>query len=69
MRHILKRKHFVGGNQRTAWLVKHPKPSIIFRGESRAVATSRMERFMIIVNGFQPLTIITKRSIWDVKQP
>ena len=37
------------------------------RGGSRAAATSRMERFMIIVNDFQqPLTIITKRSILDV---
>ena len=25
-----------------------------------------MERFVIIINGFQPLTIITKRSILDV---
>ena len=25
-----------------------------------------MERFVAIVNGFQPLTIITKRSILDV---
>ena len=38
----------------------------IFRGGSRAAATSKMERFVIIVNGFQPLTIITKRSILDV---
>ena len=29
-------------------------------------ATSKMERFVIIVNGFQPLTIVTKRSILDV---
>ena len=29
-------------------------------------ATSKMERFAVIVNGFQPLTIITKRSILDV---
>ena len=35
-------------------------------GESRAVATSKMECFMIIVNGFQLLTIITKHSILDV---
>ena len=35
-------------------------------GGSRAAATSKMERFVIIVNGFQPLTIITKRSIIDV---
>ena len=34
-----------------------------FRGGSRTTATSKMERFVIIVNGFQPLTIITKRSI------
>ena len=31
-----------------------------------AAATSEMERFVIIVNGFQPLTIITNRSILDV---
>ena len=35
-------------------------------GGSRAPATSKMERFVIIVNGFQTLTIITKRSILDV---
>ena len=38
----------------------------IIRAGSRAAATSKMERFVIIVNGFQPLTIITKRSILDV---
>ena len=36
------------------------------RDRSRAAATSKMECFMIIVNSFQPLTIITKRSILDV---
>ena len=36
------------------------------RGGSRAAATSKMERFVIIINGFQPLTIITKRSTLDV---
>ena len=36
------------------------------RGGSRAAATSKMESFMIIVNGFHQLTIITKRSILDV---
>ena len=36
------------------------------RGGSRAAATSKMERFLIMVNGFQPLTIITKRSILDI---
>ena len=39
---------------------------IVFRGGSRNVATSKMERFVIVVTGFQPLTIITKRSILDV---
>ena len=37
-----------------------------FRSGSRTAATSKMELFMIIVNGFQPLTIITKRSVLDV---
>ena len=36
------------------------------RGGSTAAATSKMERFVIIVNGCKPLTIITKRSILDV---
>ena len=39
---------------------------MVNRGGYRAAATSKMERFVIIVNGFQPLTIITKRSILDV---
>ena len=37
----------------------------IGRGGSRAAATSKIERFMIIVNGIQTLTIITKHSISD----
>ena len=36
------------------------------RGGSRTAAISKMELFVIIVNGFQPLTIITKCSILDV---
>ena len=38
----------------------------VFGGRSRAAAKYNMERFVIIVNGFQPLTIITKHSIMDV---
>ena len=33
---------------------------------SRIAATSKMEHFVITVNGFQPLTINTKGSILDV---
>ena len=40
--------------------------SNVLRGGSRTAATSKMERFVIIVNGWKPLTIITKRSILDV---
>ena len=36
------------------------------RGGSRTTSTSKMEHFVIIVNGWKPLTIITKRSILDV---
>ena len=35
---------------------------VYFRGRSRTTATSKMKR---LVNGFQPLTIITKQSILD----
>ena len=38
----------------------------IIRGGFRAAATSKMERFVIIVNDWEPLTIIAKRSIMDV---
>ena len=36
------------------------------RGGSTTAATAKMECFVIIVNGFQPLTTITKCSILDV---
>ena len=39
---------------------------MLVRDGSRAAITSKMDHFVIIVNGFQPLTIITKRSILDV---
>ena len=35
----------------------------ITRGVSRTTATSSMESFDIIVNGFQPLTIITNKAL------
>ena len=38
----------------------------IDRGGSRAAAASKMERFVIIVNGWKSLTIITKHSILDI---
>ena len=37
-----------------------------YRGGSRTAATSKTEHFVIIVNGWKPLTIITKSSILDV---
>ena len=36
------------------------------RGGSRAAATSKVELFVIIVNGWKPVTIITKSSTLDV---
>ena len=36
------------------------------RGGSRTAAASKMEHFVILVNGFQPVTIITKYAILDV---
>ena len=40
--------------------------SVSVRGRSRTAATSKMEHFVITVNGFEPLTIITNSSILDV---
>ena len=40
--------------------------SVVTKGGSRTAATSKVELFVVIVNGFQPLIIITKRSTLDV---
>ena len=54
----------------STWLIKFLNTSFTListsRGGSRVAATSKMERVVIIVNGIQPLTIITKHSILDV---
>ena len=42
------------------------KMDLVTKGESRTAATSKLERFVIIVNSWKPLTIITKRAILDV---
>ena len=39
---------------------------MISRGRSRTAATSKVELFVLIVNSFQPLFIITKSSTLDV---
>ena len=39
---------------------------MVSRGQSKTAAASKMERFVIIVNRWKALTIITKRSISDV---
>ena len=39
---------------------------LVRRVASRAAATSKMEYFVMIVNSWKPLTIITKRCILDV---
>ena len=48
--------------QAICWLVM----AYISRGGSRTAATFKMECFGIIVNGWKSLTIVTKRSIFDV---
>ena len=50
-----------------SYIVQIPKKKTTTRGGSRTASTSKMERFLIIVNGWKPLTIITKRSILDVE--
>ena len=38
----------------------------LIRGGSRTTATSKVQLFVIIFNGCQPLTIVTKSSTLDV---
>ena len=38
----------------------------VARGGSRTAATSKMEHFVLIVNGWRSLTIITKSFLFDV---
>ena len=38
----------------------------MFRDGSRTAATSKVELFVIIVNGWKPLPVITKNSTLDV---
>ena len=57
---------FSGENYRLEQLIVIREKLQNTRGGSRAVATSKMERFVIIINGWKALTIITKRFIWDV---
>ena len=45
---------------------KQSKCNYRFRGGYKTAATSKMELFVIIVNGWKPLTIITKSSTLDV---
>ena len=39
---------------------------LLYKSGSRAAPPSKVERFVMIVNGFQSLTIITKCSILDI---
>ena len=56
---------FKVGSKKTWWSALR---DVNVRGGSRAAATSKMERFVIIINGLKPLTIITKRSLLDVEE-
>ena len=45
---------------------QNPCRQVESRGGSRTAATSKVELFVIIVDGFQPLTMITKSFTLDV---
>ena len=49
------------------WVVNSTaKRMIATRGRFRTAATSKIKHFVIIINGWKPLTTITKCSILDV---
>ena len=60
------RKYYLNLN----WVAFIPSSEIglkaVIRDGSKAAAKSKMERFVIIANGWKPLTIIKNRSILDV---
>ena len=56
---------FIENHNSSLFLCFHRK-TLLLRGGSRAAATSKMECFVITVNGWKSLTIITKHSILDV---
>ena len=58
--------HFWNGYCKKTLEAKKYTMSKRARGGSRTAATSKMEHFLIIVNGWKPLTIITKNSILNV---
>ena len=55
-------KHLISGK----YLRKFYKSLNVLKCGSRTAATSKMKHFLIIVNSFQSLTVITKSSILDV---
>ena len=58
--------HRLDRNSKGGSILLYVRGKIIVRGGSRTAATSKVELFVIIVNGWKPLTIITKSSTLDV---
>ena len=61
---------YIKRDSKTFWIINFQIKSkvqkdLVTRGKSRTAATSKMECFVIIINGWELLTIITKRSILD----
>ena len=59
--HIKYKLFFFSGSKKKDILFSNP-----IRGGSRTVATSKLEHFMIIFNGWKPLTNIAKSSALNV---
>ena len=54
-------KHLISGK----YLSKSYKSLIVLKGGSWTAATSKMKHFLIIVNGFQSLTILDVAAVLD----
>ena len=55
----------IPSNKKIPWFLCN-KSSVETQRGSRTAVTSTTKYFVIIINGWKPLTIITKRSILDV---
>ena len=61
-----KDRNYVDLQNYTKIILQYAKIILYIRGGSRTAAASKVELFVIIVNGSKPLTIITKSSTLDV---
>ena len=65
-RNMVRIFYFIAWNYHSSMIISRRKSYFESTHRPRTAATSKMERLVIIINGWKPLTIIAMRSILDV---